>query len=92
MNKGELVAAVAKEADLTKTGAESAVNAIISCVRQALKKGDEVRVIGFGTFTVSKRAASEGRNPRTGAKIKIPAKKQVKFKAGKELKDAVNNK
>ncbi len=90
MNKGELVAAVAKEAGLTKTGAEGAVNAVFTCIRKAVSKGDEVRLIGFGTFAVSKRAASEGRNPRTGDKIKIPAKKQVKFKAGKELKDAVN--
>lgn len=90
MNKGELVAAVAKEAGLTKTGAESAVNAVFGAIRKAVSKGNEVRLIGFGTFAVTKRAASEGRNPRTGEKIKIPAKKQVKFKAGKELKDAVN--
>ncbi len=90
MNKGELVSAVASEAGLTKTNAETAVNAVFSTIRNAVSKGDEVRLIGFGTFAVTKRAASTGRNPRTGEAIKIPAKKQVKFKAGKDLKESVN--
>ncbi|MFA7275981.1 MAG: HU family DNA-binding protein [Pseudobdellovibrionaceae bacterium] len=92
MNKSELVDAVSKKADITKVAAQEALEAIIECVTKALKKGDEVRLVGFGTFTVAKRAASTGRNPRTGEAIKIPASKQPKFKAGKELKDAVNNK
>jgi DNA-binding protein HU-beta len=66
------------------------VDAVLSSIAKSLKKGDEVRLVGFGTFSVAKRAASEGRNPRTGEKIKIPASKQPKFKAGKALKDAVN--
>lgn len=92
MNKSELVEAVAKKTDMTKVAAQEAIEAVIECVTKALKKGDEVRLVGFGTFTVAKRAASTGRNPRTGEAIKIPASKQPKFKAGKELKDAVNNK
>ncbi|HAU29021.1 MAG TPA: DNA-binding protein HU [Rhodospirillaceae bacterium] len=90
MNKNELVAFVAKEADMTKADAARAVEAIVEGISKTLKKGDEVRLVGFGTFWVAKRAASEGRNPRTGAKIKIPASKQPKFKAGKALKDIVN--
>lgn len=92
MNKGELVSAVAAEAGLTKTNAETAVNAVFSTIRNAVSKGQEVRLIGFGTFAVTNRAASTGRNPRTGEAIKIPAKKQVKFKAGKDLKESVNKK
>lgn len=90
MNKSELVDAVAKGADLSKAKAEEAINATINAVTAALKKGDEVKLIGFGTFKVSKRAATTGRNPRTGEAIKIPASKQAKFVAGKALKDAVN--
>ncbi len=90
MNKQELVDAVAKEAGLTKADASKALEAFIEVVSKALKKGDEVRVTNFGTFAVTKRAATKGRNPRTGAEIKIPASKQPKFRAGKGLKDAVN--
>ncbi len=90
MNKNDLIADVAKKAGLSKTDAAKAVDAFVASVTGALKKGDEVRLVGFGTFAVTKRAASEGRNPRTGAKIKIAASKQPKFRAGKGLKDAVN--
>ena len=90
MNKNELVDAVASAADLKKSEATKAVDAVFESITTSLKKGDEVRLVGFGTFTVSKRGASEGRNPRTGEKIKIAASKQPKFKAGKGLKDAVN--
>jgi DNA-binding protein HU-beta len=90
MNKSELVEAVAKKADISKVAAQEALEAVIESITKALKKGDEVRLVGFGTFTVAKRAASTGRNPRTGEAIKIPASKQPKFKAGKELKDTVN--
>ena len=90
MNKNDLVAHVADSAGLTKADAAKAVDAIFDGITSTLKKGDEVRLVGFGTFLVSARAASEGRNPRTGATIKIPASKQPKFTAGKGLKDAVN--
>jgi DNA-binding protein HU-beta len=90
VNKNDLVAHVADNAGLTKADAAKAVDAIFDGITSTLKKGDEVRLVGFGTFLVSARAASEGRNPRTGATIKIPASKQPKFKAGKGLKDAVN--
>lgn len=92
MNKQELVNEVAKKADLPKTKAQAAVEAIFDSIKLTLKKGGEVRLVGFGTFTVAKRAATTGRNPRTGEKINIPASKQPKFKAGKELKEAVNKK
>ncbi|MCB1556212.1 MAG: HU family DNA-binding protein [Alphaproteobacteria bacterium] len=91
MNKQELVNAVAQQADLPKTKAQAAVEAVIESIKASLKKGDEVRLVGFGTFSVAKRAATTGRNPRTGETIKIAASKQAKFKAGKELKDAVNS-
>jgi DNA-binding protein HU-beta len=90
VNKNELVDAVASAANLKKSDATKAVDAVFDSIASSLKKGDEVRLVGFGTFTVSKRAASEGRNPRTGEKIKIAASKQPKFKAGKGLKDSVN--
>jgi len=90
VNKNELVDAVASAANLKKSDATKAVDAVFDSIASSLKKGDEVRLVGFGTFTVSKRAASEGGNPRTGEKIKIAASKQPKFKAGKGLKDAVN--
>jgi DNA-binding protein HU-beta len=90
VNKNELVAAVAESADLTKADAASAVDAVLDSITSALKSGGEVRLVGFGTFSVASRAASEGRNPRTGEKIKIAASKQPKFKAGKGLKDALN--
>ena len=90
MNKNELVAAVADESGLSKADAGAAVDAVFGAIEGALKAGDEVRVVGFGTFAVTKRAASTGRNPRTGETIKIAASNQPKFKAGKGLKDAVN--
>jgi len=90
VNKNDLIASVADSAGLSKADATKAVDAVLSSIAKSLKKGDEVRLVGFGTFTVARRAATEGRNPRTGEKIKIPASKQPKFKAGKALKDAVN--
>ena len=90
VNKNDLIASVADSAEISKADATKAVDAVLSSIAKSLKKGDEVRLVGFGTFSVSKRAATEGRNPRTGEKIKIPASKQPKFKAGKALKDAVN--
>lgn len=90
MNKNDLVAAVADSAGLSKADATKAVDSVFDSITDALKGGDEVRLVGFGTFSVAARAASEGRNPRTGEKIQIAASKQPKFKAGKGLKDAVN--
>ena len=90
VNKNELIASIANETGLTKTDSAKALDAFVSSVTSALKSGDEVRLIGFGTFAVSKRSATTGRNPRTGAVIKIPARKQAKFKAGKALQDSVN--
>lgn len=90
MNKNDLVASVAEAAGLSKADASKAVDAVFDGITGALKKGDEVRLVGFGTFAVASRAASEGRNPRTGEKIKIAASKQPKFKPGKGLKDALN--
>ena len=90
MNKNELVNNVAEAAGLSKADAAKAVDGVFDTIVSTLAAGDEVRLVGFGTFSVAKRAASEGRNPRTGEKIKIPASKQPKFKAGKGLKDAVN--
>lgn len=91
MNKNELVAAVAEKADLPKAAAGLAVDGVFDAITEALKGGDEVRVTGFGIFSVSQREASEGRNPRTGEKIQIAAFKSAKFKPGKGLKDAVNS-
>ncbi len=90
MNKNDLIAAVADKTGLTKAQAGEAVDATFEAISGSLKSGDEVRIIGFGNFSVSERAASEGRNPRTGEAIQIPASKTPKFKAGKGLKDAVN--
>lgn len=90
MNKVDLIAKVAEETGLSKTDATRAVDSVFDIITKALKKGDEVRLVGFGTFNVSKRAASVGRNPRTGEQIEIPASKQPKFRAGKGLKDSVN--
>ncbi len=90
MNKNDLVAAVADSTDLSKADATKAVDSVFETITDALKSGTEVRLVGFGTFAVSERAQSEGRNPRTGEKITIPASKQPKFKPGKALKDAVN--
>lgn len=90
MNKQELIGEVADSAGLTKGDASKAVEAVFSVISAALTKGDEVRLVGFGTFSVSKRKASTGRNPRTGEPMTIKASSQPKFKAGKGLKDAVN--
>ena len=90
MNKVELVEAMAKKADISKKDAEAALKAFISTVEGTLKKGDKVQLVGFGTFEVSKRAARKGRNPQTGAEMKIKASKTPKFKAGKAFKDALN--
>ena len=89
MNKAELVEAIAAQAKLTKADSERALNATIDAISKALKKGDRVALVGFGTFSVAKRAARTGRNPQTGKAIKIAAKKVAKFKAGAELKKAV---
>jgi DNA-binding protein HU-beta len=90
VNKQDLIANVAEGAGLSKSDAGAAVEAVLDAITGAMKAGDDVRLVGFGTFSVAARAASEGRNPRTGEKIKIPASKQPKFKAGKGLKDALN--
>ena len=90
MNKNELVAAVADLTGLSKADSGKAVDATFEAITDALKDGTEVRLVGFGSFVVSKRAASQGRNPRTGETIQIPASNQPKFKAGKGLKDALN--
>ena len=91
MNKNDLVTSVASAAALSKADAAKAVDAVFESIASALRGGSEVRLVGFGTFSVSTRAASEGRNPRTGERIKIAASKQPKFKAGKGLKDSVND-
>jgi DNA-binding protein HU-beta len=85
MNKGELVSKIADDSGLSKTQANIAVDSFVDAVTKALKSGDKVTLVGFGTFTVSKRNARTGRNPKTGATIKIKAKKVARFKAGKEL-------
>ena len=90
MNKQELIATVADTAALGKGEATRAVEAVFDAISASLKKGDEVRLVGFGTFSVSKRKASTGRNPRTGEPMSIKASSQPKFKAGKNLKDSVN--
>ncbi len=89
MSKTELVERLAKDAKITKKAAETALRSFVGCVRDSLKKGKQVTLVGFGTFRVGKRAARNGRNPQTGAAIKIKASKVVKFRAGKALKDAV---
>lgn len=89
MNKSELVAAIAEHAELTKTQAAAVVDAFTSTITKALKKGDTVTLVGFGTFSVRKRAAREARNPRTGETIKLKASKAPVFKAGKAFKDAM---
>jgi DNA-binding protein HU-beta len=90
MNKGELIDAVAAAADLTKSDATKAVEAFVDTVTRALKKGDQVSIVGFGSFVVKSRAARQGRNPKTGETITIAASNVPGFKAGKALKDAVN--
>ncbi|MGX1305457.1 DNA-binding protein HU-beta [Amorphus suaedae] len=91
MKKNDLVAEVAAKADLNKQDAQKAVDAMFETISDALKKGDEVRIVGFGVFAVTKRAASEGRDPRTGNTIQIPAANVPKFRAGKPLKEIVNS-
>ena len=90
MNKSDLVDSIAKSADLSKASAARSLDSTIEAIKKALKKGDTVSLVGFGTFKVTKRAARNGRNPRTGETIKIKAAKVPKFSAGKGLKDAVN--
>jgi DNA-binding protein HU-beta len=85
MNKGELITAIAENSGLTKAASTKALDAIIAAITASLKKGDRVGLVGFGSFSVAKRAARNGRNPQTGKEIKIAAKKVVKFKAGSEL-------
>ena len=90
MNKTELTAAIAEQAEISKKDAEKALKAFVDVVTEQLKEGEKVQLVGFGTFEVSERAAREGRNPQTGKTMKIAACKAPKFKAGKALKDAVN--
>ncbi|MDP2809442.1 MAG: HU family DNA-binding protein [Rhodocyclaceae bacterium] len=90
MNKSELIDQIAKSADISKAAAGRALDAAIGAVKASLKKGQMVTLVGFGSFYVGKRAARSGRNPRTGAAIKIKAAKVPKFRAGKALKDALN--
>jgi DNA-binding protein HU-beta len=90
MNKQELAAYVAKETDITIAAATKAIEATFECITTCLQKGDDVRLTGFGTFSATARAAREGRNPQTGATLKIAASTQAKFKAGQGLKDALN--
>jgi len=90
MNRAELIAAMAKKADLTQKDAEKALKAFTEVVADELKKGDKIQLVGFGTFEVAERAAREGRNPQTGETMTIAACKAPKFKAGKALKDAIN--
>ncbi|GGA69317.1 transcriptional regulator [Nitratireductor aestuarii] len=90
MNKNELVSAVAEKAGISKGDAQSAVDAVFAVISNELKAGGDVRLVGFGNFSVSRREASTGRNPQTGAEVQIPARNVPKFTAGKGLKDAVN--
>jgi len=90
MNKNDLVGVVAERADITKAQAAVAVDAVLDAITSTLKSGDDVRLVGFGTFAVTRRKATKGRNPATGAEIDIPASNQAKFKPGKALKEAIN--
>ena len=90
MNKAELVAAMSDKAQLSKKDAEAALKAFTDVVAEELKKGEKIQLVGFGTFEVAERAARTGRNPQTGAEMKIAASKAPKFKAGKALKDSLN--
>lgn len=92
MNKTELVAALSTKTGASKKASEASLNAIVDIISTTLKKGDKIQLVGFGTFETRKRAARKGRNPQTGAEIKIPASKSPVFKAGKALKDTVNKK
>lgn len=89
MNKGDLINAIAKDAGITRGQATDALNSIITNCQKTLKKGGKLTLVGFGTFSANKRGARKGRNPQTGAEITIPARKVVKFKAGKELSASV---
>ncbi len=91
MNKNDLISSVAESSGLTKADAGRAVDGVFDSIASALSSGDDVRIVGFGSFSVANRAASKGRNPRTGEEIQIPASKQPKFKAGAPLKSAVNS-
>ena len=91
MNKNDLISSVAESSGLTKADAGRAVDGVFNSIASALASGDDVRIVGFGSFSVANRAASTGRNPRTGEEIQIPASKQPKFKAGAPLKSAVNS-
>ena len=90
MNRSELVTTVASNAGFSKGDAEKAVDSLLTAITDALKRGDEVRLVGFGTFAVANRAAKQARNPRTGDPVTVAASRQPKFKAGKALKDALN--
>ncbi len=90
MNKNDLVTSVADSAGISKADSTRAVDAVFDCITSALRGKQEVRLVGFGTFVVTHRKASQGRNPRTGERIQIPASNQPKFRAGKGLKEAVN--
>lgn len=89
MTKAELIDKMAKDADISKAAADKALNSFIDGIKKTLKKGNKVTLVGFGTFSVGKRAARKGRNPQTGATIKIKASKAPKFKSGKAFKDAI---
>jgi len=91
MNKTELVSAIAEQADISKKDAEKALKAFTDVVAEELKKGEKIQLVGFGTFEVAERAEREGRNPQTGEPMPIPASKAPKFKAGKALKDMLND-
>ena len=90
MNKNDLCLEVAKKTGMSKADVSKAVDATLDAITDALKNNDDVRLVGFGTYSVTERSASEGRNPRTGEAIKIPASKRAKFKPGKGLNDALN--
>ena len=91
MNKNELISSIASETGLTKTDAAKAVDAFVSSISSALKSGDEVRLVGFGTFADSKRSATTGRNPRTGESVPVPPKYSIHFKPGKEMREVVDS-
>lgn len=90
MNKGELIEKVARDCDMSKTDADQVLSVILGAITGAITAGEKVTLVGFGTFSVGERPAREGRNPKTGEAIQIPAKKTVRFKAGSKLIDAVN--
>jgi DNA-binding protein HU-beta len=90
LNKNDLIAVVADSIDMSKSDVARAVDGVFEAITKSLQSGTEVRLVGFGTFSISRRKATQGRNPRTGEPIQIPASNQPKFKAGKGLKEAVN--